>query len=65
MKRREIAKFFSGFAASQALFHGALAAAGLEFTLLGIAYTRGLNTFAFAVSAAVAVALWYVGWARK
>lgn len=65
MKRREIAKFFSGFAASQALFHGALAASGVEFTLAGIAYTPGLNTFAFAFAAVATVALWYIGWGRK
>ena len=39
MKRREIAKFASGFAADQFLTHGVMAAAGTEFTLMGIAYT--------------------------
>ena len=39
MAGRETAKFFSGFAASQVLTHGALAASGTEFTFLGIAYT--------------------------
>lgn len=65
MKSKEIAKFFGGFAASQALFHGALASTRIEVTLLGISYTRALNTFAFIVSAIVTVLLLYYAWIRK
>lgn len=46
MNGKEIAKFFAGFAANQLLTHGALAAAGIQFSLLGITYDQQLNTIA-------------------
>lgn len=64
MKTREIAKFGSGFAADQLLTHGVMAAAGTEFTLLGIAYTRELNTAA-AVWAILCFGLVYFAWIRS
>ena len=65
MKTREIAKFASGFAADQFLTHGVMAAAGIEFTLMGIAYTRDLNTVAAAVWAILCLGLIYFAWIRR
>ena len=64
MNTKEVAKFFSGVAANQVLTHGALAASGVEFTLLGIAYDRGLNTTAAGVWAVILVLLIYYSWIR-
>lgn len=49
MKVKEIAKFFAGFAANQVLTHGALATAGIQFSLFGIAYDQRLNTIAVVI----------------
>ena len=65
MKTREIAKFASGFAADQLLTHGVMAAAGTEFTLMGIDYTRELNTAAAAVWAILCFGLVYFAWIRR
>ena len=65
MTRKEIAKFFSGFAASQVLTHGALAASGVQFTILGIGYTPGFNTLAAVVWAVVLIVLVHYAWIRK
>lgn len=64
MKGREVAKFFSGFAANQVLTHGALALGGVEFTLFGIAYTPRLNTVAVAAWAILFAVLVYFAWIR-
>ena len=64
MAGREIAKFLSGFAASQMLTHGALAASGTEFTLLGIAYTPRFNALAALVWAIMTILLLYWAWIR-
>lgn len=65
MTSKEIAKFLSGFAANQVLTHGALAAAGTEFRLLGISYNQQLNTIAAVVWAVVLVLLAYYAWGRR
>ena len=65
MKTREIAKFASGFAADQFLTHGAMAAAGTEFTLMGIAFTREFNTVAAAVWMILFLGLVYFAWIRR
>ena len=65
MKTREIAKFASGFAADQLLTHGVMAAAGTEFTLMGIAYTRELNTVAAVFWAILCLGLVYFAWIRS
>lgn len=62
MNLREAAKFASGFAASQALSHGALAAAGAEFAILGITYSPGLNATAAIVWAVLVAGLAYYAW---
>lgn len=65
MNNKEIAKFFSGVAANQVLTHGAFAAGGVEFTLFGIDYTRGLNTVAAIVWGVLLVLLIYYAWMKR
>lgn len=65
MSVREIAKFVSGLAANQLLTHGAMAATDTEFTMLGIAYARELNTIAAAVWGVLMLALIYYAWFRR
>lgn len=62
MSAREIAKFISGLAANQLLTHGAMAATDTEFTMMGIAYTRELNTVAAAVWGVLMLLLIYYAW---
>ncbi len=62
MKTKEIGKFFAGVAANQVLTHGALAAAGTEFNLFGIAYTRELNIMAAIVWAILTLVLMRFAW---
>lgn len=64
MSTKEIAKFASGFAANQTLTHGALAAAGTEFIMFGIAYDQQLNMIAAAIWAVLLALLAYYGWRR-
>ena len=64
MKGKEIAKFFAGFAASQVLTHGALATAGIQFSLFGVAYDQRLNTIAVVVWAIILLLLVYYAWVR-
>ncbi len=65
MSGREVAKFFSGFAANQVLTHAALAASGSRFTVLGIAYTRGLNMAAAAFWAIIVRLLVCYAWIKQ
>lgn len=65
MRYREIAKFLSGFAANQFLTHGALAVSGVEFELLGIAYSHGLNMTAAIFWAIALVVLVWAAWIRR
>lgn len=65
MTSKEIAKFFAGFAANQVLTHGALAAAGVRFSLFGMDYDQRLNTLAAFVWGIVLVMLAYYAWGRK
>ncbi|GIW86325.1 MAG: hypothetical protein KatS3mg108_0649 [Isosphaeraceae bacterium] len=65
MKRKEIAKFFSGVAANQVLTHGGLAIGDVRFTLFGISYTPTFNTFAAIVWAIVLLLLIYYAWIKK
>lgn len=46
---KEVAKFLSGIAASQAVSHGAMAISGTRFSVFGIDYTPELNTTAAVV----------------
>lgn len=63
--KKEIAKFFAGLAANQVLTHGALATAGIQFSLFGITYDQRLNTIAVVVWAIILVLLIYYAWVRK
>lgn len=65
MNGKEIAKFFSGFAANQVLTHGGLALAGTHFTAFGITYNPKLNATAVVIWAVVLAALFYYSWLRK
>ena len=65
MSGKEIAKFFSGFAANQVLTHGAMAISGVQFTMFGIAYSPRMNTTAAIVWAIALVLLIYYSWIRK
>ena len=65
MTRKEIAKFFSGFAANQVLTHGAFAVAGTQFAVFGITYTPALNATAAIVWILIMAALSYYAWIRR
>jgi hypothetical protein len=64
MSGKEISKFVAGFAANQLLTHGAMAAIDTEFSMLGIAYTRELNTIAAAFWGVLMLLLIYYAWIR-
>lgn len=63
--KKGVAKFFAGVAASQALTHGVLAAAGIQLSLFGIAYSQRLNTIAAVVWAILLLLLAYYAWNRR
>lgn len=66
IKWKEVAKFFAGVAANQTLTHGAFALKGdLPLPILGITYTRELNTGAMIFWLIVLVVLVYYAWIRK
>ncbi|EGI53990.1 putative membrane protein [Sphingomonas sp. S17] len=65
MNAKEIAKFFAGFAANQLLTHGALAVAGIRFSVFGINYTPQLNTIAAIAWGTIALLLIYYAWVRR
>jgi hypothetical protein len=65
MRRKEIAKFFAGFAANQLLVHGAFAATAVQFTLFGIAYDQRLNAIAAIAWAVVLPLVVYYAWVKK
>ncbi len=60
----EFAKFFSGFALMQSLFHGALLLSedALPLRLLGVTMTSGMNTPAAILWPLAAL---YLGWGRR
>ena len=61
----DIAKFFAGFAANQVLRHGAFALAGVQFTLFGVHYDRGLNIAGTIVWGVLLVLLVWFAWLKK
>lgn len=65
MKMKEIAKFSAGFAANQVLTHGALTAADIQLSLLGITYDQRLNTIAVVVWVVILLLLSYYAWMRR
>ena len=64
-RKKEVAKFFAGVSANQVLTHGAFAVSGVQFTLVGITYTRGLNVAAVAVWTSALIFLVYYAWMKK
>ena len=65
MKGKEVAKFFAGLSANQVITHGALAVAGIQFSLFGITYTQELNATAAVVWAVIMLLLIYYAWIRR
>lgn len=65
MRSKEISKFLSGFAANQVLTHAVFAVTGVQFTLLGIAYTPQFNTIAAVIWLIVLFMLAYYAWIKK
>lgn len=66
IKWKEVAKFFAGVAGNQTLTHGAFALMGdLPLKILGVSYTRELNTVAMIFWLIVLVVLVYYAWIRK
>lgn len=62
---REVAKFLAGLAGNQLLTHGAMAATETEFSMLGVAYTRELNTIAAVFWGVLMLLLIYYAWIRR
>lgn len=66
IKWKEVAKFLAGVAANQTLTHGAFALMGdLPLKILGVTYTRELNTIAVIFWLIALVMLVYYAWIRK
>lgn len=63
-RKKEVAKFFSGFGANQVLVHGALALNGVTFSVFGNQYTPTFNGFATAIWAVITALLMLYAWHR-
>ena len=61
-RKREVAKFFSGFEAFHTLFHGYLWLSGTTFTAFGITATRSWNLAGTVLNGVIALALGRYGW---
>ena len=61
----DLAKFLAGFSANQVLTHGAFVLGGVQFTLFGIHYDRGLNISAAVVWGGVLALCGWLAWIRK
>lgn len=65
-RRKEIAKFLSGFAAHEALSHTVLSGSGLlPLTIFGFTVTAGYNSGIIALWWIVLFALVYYAWFKK
>jgi hypothetical protein len=64
-RKKDIGKFFSGFAANQVLVHGTLGLYGITFSLFGIQYTQTLNFSAAAIWAVITILLMSYAWKRN
>lgn len=64
-RKKEVAKFFSGFEAFHTLFHGYLLLSGTTFTAFGITATREWNQGGVILNGALAVVLGVYGWRPK
>jgi hypothetical protein len=66
MNKKELAKFFSGFAVSKVGFHAAFAVSNvLPFKLIGFTVTPNYNFWITIFWAAVAAFLIHYAWFRK
>lgn len=63
-RKKDIAKFLSGFAANQVLVHGALALNSITFSLFGIQYTPTFNAFGAFGWAVITIFLMLYAWKR-
>ncbi|WP_139142992.1 MULTISPECIES: hypothetical protein [unclassified Janthinobacterium] len=61
-RKREIAKFFSGFEAFHTVFHGYLLVTGAEVSVLGVAATPGWNLTGIILNGTIAIALGIYAW---
>ena len=63
---KELAKFFAGLTAWEAIVHASLGLSGvLPITLFSITVTPGLNTIQIIIPALVSAFLVYFGWFKK
>ena len=61
-RKKEIAKFFSGFEAFHTLFHAYLRLSGATFTAFGITAGPRWNAMGTALNGAIALVLGLYGW---
>lgn len=61
-RKKEIAKFFSGFEAFHTIFHGYLLVSGTEFSAFGVAATLGWNLMGIILNGTIAIALGIYAW---
>lgn len=66
-RKKELAKFFAGFATAQIIFHWGLGlfSVNLPLNFSFITLTEGLNTFAMVFWPIILVLSVYYGWIRK
>jgi len=63
---KELAKFFAGLTAWEAIVHASFGLSGiLPITLFGITLNPGLNTVQIIVPALMSIYLIYFGWFKK
>jgi len=63
---KEVAKFFSGVTAWEAIVHASLGLSGvLPITIFGFTLTPAINTVQIIVPAAVSLALAYYAWFKR
>lgn len=66
MNFKEIAKFFAGLTAWEAVFHASLGLSGnLPITFWGITITPILNIVQIIIPASVSILLAYYAWGKK
>lgn len=61
-RKKEIAKFFSGWEACHTVFHAYFLASGTPLTVAGVSLTPTLNMVAVVIGGLVAFALGIYGW---
>lgn len=61
-RKKEIAKFFSGFEAFHTIFHGYLLVTGTEFSAFGVIATPGWSLTGIILNGTIAIALSIYAW---